>query len=201
MLMHHRGVHRTLAVGSFSVCDGSAPITFRYGRVTLEQFGANGLVEFSYEVRCMSGDVIVRSPASPLNVMVHGMPGKLLAPLVLRGADGMVRESDIVPELMVEIPMGTPACRGGDRVFLRMGDAFFTPVTLGKLEATLDPMARILVSCDDVLRLVAEHGKGAFQLDVWYDVERDGSLSSSAIARVPFDLSASLTVRASAHAS
>jgi hypothetical protein len=189
-LMHHRATHRTVALPSFSVCDGQAPITLRYNRAVLTQFGANGAVDFSYEVRDASGAVIVRSPMSRLNVMLHGMPGHLMAPVVRRGEDGVVRESDIVPELVVEIPVGKPACRGGDRVYLRMGDAFFEPITLGKLEATLDPMGKLLVPCDDVLRLATEYRKGVFTLEVSYDVEREGILSASPVTIVDFDLSA-----------
>lgn len=193
-LMFHRPSHRMIIVGSFSVCEGEAPITIRYSRETLSQFGANGMIEFTYEVRNDSGDITVRSPPSALNVMLHGMPARLMAPMVMRGDDGIVRESDIVPELVVQIPIATPACKGGDRLYLRMGDAFFEPLTLGKLEATLDPMAKILLRCDDILRMAAEYGTGTFELDVAYDIERDGILSPSAAASVAFDLSASLAL-------
>ncbi|UPG96420.1 hypothetical protein [Luteibacter aegosomatissinici] len=188
VLMFHRGLHRTVKAGSMCVCHGDAPLTFRFNRPMLEQFGENGRIDFMYEVRSASGDVALRCAAVTLDVAVHDMPERLPAPVVLASQDGVVRETDIVPEMVVAIPSGVGGCKPGDRLRLRLGDAWFEPMTLGSMDVGRETIAHFLVSCDDILRLASMQPSETFTLDVSFDLERHGTLSPSDVGKVRFDL-------------
>ncbi|MGA7439146.1 MAG: hypothetical protein WBW32_13580 [Luteibacter sp.] len=190
-LIHNRESHKTHVAGALCVCDGAVPLSIHYTREMLEQFDVNGRCDFAYEIRSAAGEVSLRSPPSTLKVKIRDMPERLPAPVIVCGEDGVVRERDIVPQLVVEIPASWPACKAGDCMRLRMGDAWFAPMSVEVLDAGLDPMARLLISCDDVLRMVAEQGDEPFTLEASYDVERQGVFSPSDIAVVAFDLSGS----------
>lgn len=189
-LIHNRAMRKTAVAGEICVCDGVSPLNVRYDRHALEQFGQNGRLEFSYEIRSATGDVTLRSPPTTLPVMMHGMPERLRGPLVVCAADGMVRETEMIPELIVYIPASEPRCAAGDRVRLRIGDAWFAPVELGEADVASDPMAKLQLPCDDILRLLAETGQPRIMLEASYEVERHGTLSPSEVAVVAFDLSA-----------
>lgn len=188
VLMYHRGLHRTVKAGSMCVCHGDSPLTFRFNRPMLEQFGENGRIDFMYEVRSACGDVALRCASVTLDVAVHDMPERLPAPVVLASHDGVVREGDIIPEMVVAIPSGGGECKPGDRLRLRLGDAWFEPMTLGSMDVGREAIAHFLVSCDDVLRLASMQPSETFTLDVSFDLERHGTLSPSGVGTVRFDL-------------
>lgn len=189
-LLYNRALRRTVVAGELCVCDGVSPLNIRYDRHALEQFGQNGRFDFSYEVRSAAGDITLRSPTTTLSVMIHDMPERLRGPVVACGSDGMVRESELIPELVVYIPASEPPCVAGDRVRMRIGDAWFAPVELSVDDVAFDPMAKLQLPCDDILRLLAETGQARIMLEASYEVERNGTLSPSEVSAVAFDLTA-----------
>jgi hypothetical protein len=188
-IIHHRSAYRTAVVGTICVCNATGPLTFRYSREVLEQFGMNGRLEFSYEIVNAKGDVTERSPTTTLMVRLHDMQERLSAPQISCSSDGVVREVDIVPALAVDIPLAIPEFRSSDRVHLRIGDGWFEPLKVGRPDGSGVRAATLLVPCDDVLRILEVQGTGAFSLEAAYDIETGGVLIPSEVAVVTFDLS------------
>jgi hypothetical protein len=180
VMLRHRETKKVVEAGTLTIVESAFPLTFRFSRSVLAQFGVNGRIDFFYEVRAEYGKLTVRSDPVALMVILHQIPGRITAPLAY------ATETDL--GLVVEIPASRPACRGGDRVRLRLGDAWFDTLVLTDLEAMLEPMLKLLVRREDILRLAVSEGAAQFGLELAYDIEREGSVSASGSVIVPFDI-------------
>ncbi|QDE39360.1 hypothetical protein FIV34_09160 [Luteibacter pinisoli] len=188
VMLRHRETKKVVEAGTLTIVESAFPLTFRFSRSVLAQFGVNGRIDFFYEVRAEYGKLTVRSDPTGLMVVLHHIPGRITAPVVYTAVDGVMRVEETAQGLVVDIPASRPSCKGGDRVRMRLGDAWFDTLVLTDLEAMLEPMLKLLIRREDILRLAASEGAARFCLELAYDIEREGSVSASGSVIVPFDV-------------
>ncbi|KJV30426.1 hypothetical protein [Luteibacter yeojuensis] len=184
----HDAVDTVVEVSRFVVTKEALVLVVRFPRSVLEAFGMSGYIDFRYELRNAVEEFTIVSPSSTLYVNLHATARYLPPPLVQGLVDGVVVPGSFSDGLVVDIPATEPASKGGNEIRVRIGEACFEPVILGKLEASLDPMMRFILAREDILRMASFHASQLFTVEASYSVEQYGALSVSTPTLVVFDL-------------